>query len=147
MKQARTFSPAWLAVALVLSGCISDQQVLPTTSPHRLAAISPTAAGRKVAFDRDPRDAGIVVASSDQGAKATAWFQAVRAGAIGRPVEWSNERTGNHGSIEILREVRIPESDRVCREYRETSMIDGLAAADVGQACQQHDGTWWNVHR
>ncbi len=81
----------------------------------------------------------------DEIAKATALWSAVNGAAVGRPVEWSNAETGSHGYVEITREVVIPESDRMCREYRETFVAEGRSEADVGQACQLRDGSWWKI--
>ncbi len=81
----------------------------------------------------------------DETAKAAALWSAVSGTAVGRPVEWSNAETGSHGYVEITREVAIPESDRMCREYRETFVAEGRSEADVGQACQLRDGSWWKI--
>ena len=58
---------------------------------------------------------------------------------------WSNADTGSHGFAEVMREVPIPDSDRVCREYREAFVIGGRSENDVGQACQLRDGSWWKI--
>jgi surface antigen len=90
----------------------------------------------------DPRRG---LSANDQVAKVSALWHAVRTGAVGHPVSWSNADTGSHGFAEIMREVPIPDSDRVCREYREAFVIGGRSENDVGQACQLRDGSWWKI--
>ena len=61
---------------------------------------------------------------------------------VGGEVTWTNPRSGDHGQALILREAAIPESDRVCREYRRDDVVGGLAHRTLGQVCQQRDGSW-----
>ena len=95
--------------------------------------------------EAEPADPRRGLTANDQVAKVTALWHAVRVGAIGRPVPWSNADTGSHGFAEIMRDVPIPESDRVCREYREAFVIGGRSESDVGQVCQLRDGSWWKI--
>lgn len=81
----------------------------------------------------------------DQVAKVTALWHAISDGAVGRQVTWSNRDTGSHGYAEIMREVKLPESDRVCREYRESYVIGDRSETEMGQACQLRDGSWWKI--
>jgi surface antigen len=92
-----------------------------------------------------PRRGGNGLSADDQVAKVSALWRAVRAGAVGQPVAWANAGTGSHGFAEVMREVPIPDSDRVCREYREAFVIAGRSDSDVGQACQLRDGSWWKI--
>jgi surface antigen len=82
---------------------------------------------------------------NDQVAKVTALWHAISGGAVGRQITWSNLDTGSHGYAEIMREVQIPDSDRVCREYREAFVIAGRSESEMGQACQLRDGSWWKI--
>jgi surface antigen len=82
---------------------------------------------------------------SDHVAKVTALWHAISSGAVGRQFTWSNSDTGSHGYAEIMREVKIPDSDRVCREYREAFVIAGRSESEMGQACQLRDGSWWKI--
>jgi surface antigen len=82
---------------------------------------------------------------NDQVAKVTALWHAISGGAVGRQVAWSNSDTGSHGYAEIMREVQLPDSDRVCREYREAFVIAGRSETEMGQACQLRDGSWWRI--
>jgi surface antigen len=85
------------------------------------------------------------LSADDQVAKVSALWHAVRSGAVGHPVPWANADTGSHGFAEVTREVPIPESDRVCREYREAFVVVGRSENDIGQACQLRDGSWWKI--
>ncbi len=143
-----------LIAAALLPACApqrpSDSVV--TTRPFaakpllRLASYEP---GSKVAIvtqlEAEPADARRGLSPNDQVAKVTALWHAVKVGAVGRPVEWSNVDTGSHGFAEIMRDVPIPDSDRLCREYREAFVIGGRSESDVGQACQLRDGSWWKI--
>ena len=93
----------------------------------------------------EPADPRRGLSADDQVAKVSALWHAVKAGAVGLPVTWSNADTGSHGFAEVTREVSIPDSDRVCREYREAFVIGGRSEKDVGQACQLRDGSWWKI--
>lgn len=95
--------------------------------------------------EAEPADARRGLSADDQVAKVSALWHAVKAGAVGHPVTWSNADTGSHGFAEVMRDVPIPDSDRVCREYREGFVIGGRSDNDVGQACQLRDGSWWKI--
>jgi hypothetical protein len=143
-----------LIAAAFLPACapqhVSD--VVATTRPFvakpllRLASYEP---GSKVdivtQFEVEPADPRRGLTANDQVAKVAALWHAVKASAVGHPVEWSNADTGSHGFAEIMRDVPIPESDRVCREYREAFVVGGRSDRDVGQVCQLRDGSWWKI--
>jgi surface antigen len=95
--------------------------------------------------DASPGDKRSHLTPNDQVAKVTALWHAISAGAIGRQVAWSNRDTGSHGYAEIMREVQIPDSDRVCREYHEAFVVAGQSASEMGQVCQLRDGGWWKI--
>ena len=154
MQRLRLARLGLLIAAALLSACAAqhtDNDVA-STRPFaakpllRLASYEP---GGKIDIvmqpEAEPADARRGLSINDQLAKVTALWQAVRTGAVGRPVEWSNGDTGSHGFAEIMRDVPIPESDRVCREYREAFVIGGRGESDVGQACQLRDGSWWKI--
>jgi surface antigen len=139
-----------LIAATLLSACAVQhtENDVASTRPFaakpllRLASYEP---GSKIDIVMQPADARRGLSVNDQLAKVTALWQAVRIGAVGHPVEWSNGDTGSHGFAEIMRDVPIPESDRVCREYREAFVIGGRGESDVGQVCQLRDGSWWKI--
>ena len=80
--------------------------------------------------------------SDDTVARTMALWHAIRARATTQPVEWANRSTGAHGSAQIIREVAIPDSDRVCREFRQSGVIDGRRYRNYGQVCQEKSGDW-----
>jgi surface antigen len=143
-----------LIAAALLPACASQHtsNQAATTRPFaakpllRLASYEP---GSKIDIvmqpEPEPADMRRGLSANDQVAKVSALWHAVRAGIVGNPVPWSNADTGSHGFAEVVREVPIPESDRVCREYREAFVIGGHSESDVGQACQLRDGSWWKI--
>ncbi len=158
MNSDRIFASACLFVAAALSACAGNPAPMADSAPVftrplggkslvRLAENGPIGQIHIIARVEDEgREAPSAAQPSDQVARATALWRAIRDGAVGKAVAWSNERTGNRGAAEILREVAIPDSDRFCREYRQTAVIDGHIETDLGQACQQRDGNWWKIH-
>jgi outer membrane surface antigen len=143
-----------LIVAMFLPACAAPRTSddVATTRPFaakpllRLASYEPSS---KIDIimqpEAEPADARRGLTVNDQVAKVTALWHAVKAGAVGHPVQWSNADTGSHGFAEIMRDVPIPESDRVCREYREAFVIGGRSENDAGQVCQLRDGSWWKI--
>ena len=146
-----------LLAASLLAGCSA---IGPAATQAPDAAAAPLAAKRMLRLanyerggkidivtnlDAEPWEARRRLSPQDQIAKVAALWHAINGGAIGQPVTWSNGDTGSHGYAEIMREVPIPDSDRVCREYREAFVVDGRGDGDVGQACQLRDGSWWKI--
>lgn len=143
-----------LTAAALLTACAAPQPSsdLATTRPFmanpllRLASYEP---GGKIDIvmqpEAEPADARRGLSADDQVAKVSALWHAVRTSAVGDPVTWSNADTGSHGFAEVTREVPIPDSDRMCREYREAFVIGGRSENEVGQACQLRDGSWWKI--
>jgi surface antigen len=143
-----------VATAALLAACTAQRasDTAATTRPFaakpllRLASYAPDSKVDIITqFDAAPADARRGLSANDQVAKVTALWHAVKIGSVGTPVAWSNADTGSHGFAEIMREVSIPDSDRVCREYREAFVIGGRSDSDVGQACQLRDGSWWKI--
>ena len=64
------------------------------------------------------------------------------AAPVGETISWNNPETGHSGSITPVREGRQASTGNVCREYKQTIVIDGKAETAIGQACKQSDGTW-----
>ncbi|HKW52341.1 MAG TPA: RT0821/Lpp0805 family surface protein [Stellaceae bacterium] len=143
-----------LIAAALLPACAGPHASndMATTRPFaakpllRLASYEP---GSKIDIvmqaEAEPTNPRRGLSADDQVAKVSALWHAVRTGAVGHPVPWSNADTGSHGFAEVMREVPIPDSDRVCREYREAFVIGGRSENDVGQACQLRDGSWWKI--
>lgn len=59
---------------------------------------------------------------------------------------WRNAATGNRGSMAPLRTYRIA-IGTYCRDYRETVIRGGRAAARIATACRDQKGTWIPIER
>jgi surface antigen len=156
MNRLRMSGLGLLVSAALLSACSmqdapanqSISSTRPFASPH-LLRLANYEQGSKTDIVTDLEagagDRGRHLTPNDQVAKVTALWHAISGGAVGRQVTWSNLDTGSHGYAEIMREVQIPESDRVCREYREAFVVSGRSETEMGQACQLRDGSWWKI--
>jgi surface antigen len=156
MRRLRMSGLGLLAAAVLLMGCgaqnapaseaISPKRPFASTTELRLANYEQ---GGKADIAADLRpdtvDTAHPLTPDDRAAKVAALWRALSDGTVGRQVTWSNRGTGNHGYAEIMREVNLPGSDRVCREYREAFVVDGRREREMGQACQLRDGSWWKV--
>lgn len=154
MQRLRLPRLGFLIAAALLTACAPPRasDTAGTTRPFaakpllRLASYEPNSKIDIVTQgEAEPAGARRGINANDQVAKVAALWHAVKTGAVGHPVEWSNGDTGSHGFAEIMREVQIPDSDRVCREYREAFVIGGRSDSDVGQVCQLRDGSWWKI--
>lgn len=61
---------------------------------------------------------------------------------INQTVSWNNPESGHSGSVTPVREGRQASTGNLCRQYKQTIVIDGRAEEAVGTACQNADGTW-----
>jgi surface antigen len=156
MKRRGMSGLGLLMATAVLAGCSAPDapanQSISSTRPFasmRMLRLASYEQGNKSdgATDLDvaPADNRRHLTPNDQVAKVTALWHAISSGTVGRQVTWSNRDTGSHGYAEIMREVQIPDSDRVCREYREAFVIAGQSETEMGQACQLRDGSWWKI--
>lgn len=145
-----------LAAACLLPGCTAAQKPLgegqdsfasPFTAKPllRLASLERGKVDIVVSLDEPRRSNRPILTPNDQLAKTRALWHAVKGAAIGEAVEWSNGETGSHGVVEIMRDVRIPESDRICREYHEAFVVEGRKQSDAGQFCQLRNGSWSKI--
>lgn len=125
-----------VSLAVVLAAC-TERPSAQTPAPMLIAANT---------IDERPELAAKgmsrVVASDTKVAQTIALWRAISRSAVGQQIEWSNSVTSDHGTALVVREVLLPESDRMCREYRQDSVINGRAHRTIGQVCQQHDGNW-----
>lgn len=64
------------------------------------------------------------------------------AAPINKTINWSNPESGHSGSVTPVREGRQASSGNLCRQYKQTIVIDGKAETAYGTACQNGDGTW-----
>lgn len=60
---------------------------------------------------------------------------------LGETVVWSNPESGHRGSYTPIRQGKTTD-DRICRQYEQTIIVDGIAETAVGTACRNNDGTW-----
>ena len=77
---------------------------------------------------------------SDKAAHEKALDQA-ESGPLNQPVNWNNPN-GHSGSITPTREGRQASTGNLCREYKQTIIVDGQSQSATGTACQNSDGTW-----
>lgn len=77
---------------------------------------------------------------ADQLAMERSTYAALDAQRIGKPVAWSNPRTGNRGTVVTTNQTVSAEG--YCREYQQTVTIGGRSEKAFGVACRQPDGTW-----
>lgn len=61
---------------------------------------------------------------------------------IGQTISWNNPDSGHGGDITPVRDGKDTTSNRYCREYKNTIIIDGREEIGVGTACQNPDNTW-----
>lgn len=131
-----------LAAGLV--GCADPSPMVRSESTQGMikVASNDTASGATTIALLDVRPAKSLSGTDNSVAKATALWRAIRERATTEPVEWTNRATADHGAAVIVREVPIPGTDRVCREFRQSGVIDGHPYRSVGQACERQSGDW-----
>lgn len=78
--------------------------------------------------------------TADRQMHANAVNQAYSA-PLNQTINWSNPESGHSGSVTPVREGRH-QSGNLCRQYRQTIVVDGQAETALGTACQNSDGTW-----
>lgn len=61
---------------------------------------------------------------------------------VGQTISWENPDTGHGGTFTPTKVGTEQTTNRYCREYKQTIVIDGREEVGVGQACQNPDGTW-----
>ena len=69
-------------------------------------------------------------------------FMRARDVPIGRPVTWSNPRSGNRGTVTPLRDGTSL-SGAYCREFQQTVTIGGRTRRASGVACRRSGGGWY----
>jgi surface antigen len=62
-------------------------------------------------------------------------------GPLNQPVKWDNPN-GHSGSVTPIREGHQASTGNVCREYKQTIVVEGKSQSATGTACQNSDGTW-----
>jgi surface antigen len=61
---------------------------------------------------------------------------------LNQTINWNNPQNGHSGSVTPIREGHNSQSGNLCRQYRQTIVVDGQAETAYGTACQNADGTW-----
>lgn len=62
---------------------------------------------------------------------------------LNQQINWNNPQSGHSGSVTPIREGRDPNNNNgLCREYKQTIVVDGRAETAIGTACQNSNGTW-----
>ena len=64
------------------------------------------------------------------------------AAPMNQTISWNNPESGHSGSVTPVREGRQASTGNLCRQYKQTIVIDGKAETANGTACQNVDGTW-----
>jgi|SRR6185437_3619265 surface antigen len=133
-----------VAATALLASCLAACAGPSASGSREGLAVAPATNGvHLAATGAAPQHSGLRVVDEDSAvAQTLALWRAVTRAPIGAEVTWSNPRSGDHGQALILREAAIPDSDRVCREYRRDDVVGGTAHRTVGQVCQQRDGSW-----
>jgi surface antigen len=61
---------------------------------------------------------------------------------LNQTIDWHNPESGHRGSVTPVREGRQAASGNLCRQYKQTIVVDGQAETAYGTACRNSDGTW-----
>lgn len=61
---------------------------------------------------------------------------------LNQSINWSNPESGHSGSVTPVREGRQASTGNLCRQYKQTIMVDGRSETAYGTACQNSDGSW-----
>ncbi len=64
------------------------------------------------------------------------------AGPLNKTVTWSNPNTGHSGTITPIREGRQASTGNLCRQFKQTVIVDGQSQSATSTACRNSDGTW-----
>lgn len=65
---------------------------------------------------------------------------------LNKQVNWNNPDSGHSGSVTPIREGKQASTGNLCREYKQTIVVDGKQETAIGQACKNSDGTWTVVN-
>lgn len=61
---------------------------------------------------------------------------------LNKEINWNNPESGHYGSVTPIREGRQGSTGALCRQYKQTIVVDGRSETALGTACQNADGTW-----
>lgn len=134
----------WLAASaalLILPGCVSAGGSAPVDTAF--APSNSRSAGDPVA---GMVRGGLVMASNaeltrqEQLIAINAEYHALETASAGDPIEWSDEKTGNSGTVTAAQPYRVGSQD--CRPYSHVIRVEGPAQSVRGTACRNPDGSW-----
>ncbi len=57
-------------------------------------------------------------------------------------INWNNPQNGHSGSVTPIREGHQASTGNLCRQYKQTIVVDGRSESATGTACQNSDGSW-----
>lgn len=142
--KAREAMKYWLVASfalLLLPGCMSGGSSTPINTAF--APSSTPTAGSAVA---GIVGGGLVMASNaeltrqEQLVAIDAEYHALETAPAGEPVEWSDETTGNNGTVTAAQPYRVGSQD--CRPYSHVIRAEGAPNSLRGTACRNPDGSW-----
>ena len=61
---------------------------------------------------------------------------------LNEEISWNNPDSGHRGSVTPIKEGRETATGHLCRQYKQTIVVDGKSQTAYGTACQERDGTW-----
>lgn len=73
-------------------------------------------------------------------------FERAYSAPLNQPITWNNPQSGHSGSVTPVREGRQASTGGLCRQYKQTIVVDGQSETAYGTACQNPDGTWQLVN-
>jgi len=76
--------------------------------------------------------------NADRQAYDQAWQQAMESS---KKANWKNPDTGNYGTITPHHRYKN-DNDQFCRDFSQTSYVNGNRQHGRGTACQRDDGAW-----
>lgn len=158
LDQSRTVTIA-LCAALLLSGCVTDEQNKPVVSNESigtvLGAIGGALLGSQIGGGNGQVVAAIVGgaagawignrlgASLDENARRARAEAAGRAidAPVGQSIVWSDPGSQSSGTVRP-RSQQTRADGRVCREFEETIRIGSREETAIATMCKEPDGTW-----
>lgn len=125
-RQPRALPSSWRALAAALAGLMIG------------------AGGTFFGLHSGGQPAGPVMTTADLSLREGTLQQTLEKKVSGTDVRWQNPDTGHSGIIAPTRTMQRADGT-FCREYRETTLLGGVADRRFGVACRRPDGLW-KVH-
>lgn len=148
-----------LCAALLLSGCVTDEQNKPVVSNESIGTVLGAIGGALLGSQIGGGNGQVVAAIV--GGAAGAWIgnrlgssldenaRRARADAAGRAVDapvgqsitWSDPRSQSSGTV-IPKNQQTRADGRICREFEETIRVGDREETATATMCREPDGTW-----